>query len=91
MERVSQMVRIIPENERRRMSEAEIIKEYDGKWLFMIQVEIDPLYVVPVVVADEWWEGHETDLYESIKNDRSSGPTMHMSLLKDLTVMVGQY
>jgi hypothetical protein len=57
----------------------------------MIHAELNPLYAVPVVVADEWWEGHETDLYESFKNDYSNGPTMHLSLLKDLTVMVGQY
>jgi hypothetical protein len=85
------MIRIIPENERRRMSEAEIYNEYDGKWLFMIQVEIDPLYAVPVVVADDWWEDRETGLYQNFKKDPNSGPTMHLSLLKDLTVMVGQY
>jgi hypothetical protein len=85
------MIKIIPENERRRMSRAEIYKEYDGKWLFMIQVELNPLYAVPVVVADDWWEGHETGLYQNFKKDPNSGPTMHLSLLKDLTVMVGQY
>jgi hypothetical protein len=85
------MTRVIPENARKRMSREEIHQEYDGKWLYLIHVELNPFYAVPVVVADDWWEDRETGIYQSFRSDISNGATMHLSLLKSLEVMVGQY
>lgn len=85
------MVKVIGKDERIRMSEEQIKSTYAGKWVFMVQVGLDPLNAVPVVIADDWWEDRESGIYEQLKNDTNSGMTMHMSLLKRFEDMLGQY
>jgi hypothetical protein len=85
------MVTIIPENERKLMSMETIKEEYDGKWVFMVKARRNPFFAVPVVIADSWWEDSDKGIYEALKSDVGNRPTMHLSLLRDVAEMLGQY
>jgi len=85
------MIRILKEEERRQMTRDEIERIYDGKWIFMINVILEPFSAVPVVIADEWWEDRESGVYESFKSNIDNGATMHLSLLKSHTDMLGHF
>lgn len=85
------MVREIPVAERRMMTGDEINEAFDGKWVFMIHVTLDPFMAMPVIEADDLWEDHESGIYEQLKNDENSGATMHLSLLKNHADMLGHY
>jgi hypothetical protein len=85
------MVTIIPEEKQKRMNYEDIEKEYDGKWLFMVKVVLEPFSAVPVIIADNWWEDNDKGIYKALKSDASNGATMHLSLLTDVAEMLGQY
>ena len=57
----------------RRMTRSEIKNEYDGKWVFMVNLEghIYGLfdYATPVVVADKPFEGNEDGIYKVFLDD----------------------
>ena len=68
----------------KRMTRKEIIKEFDGKWVFFIDME-GPVYgwfksAVPVVVADKPFEGFETGIYQKFR-DENAGNYSDLTLL----------
>jgi len=72
----------------RRMSRDEIIKEFDGKWVFLINPE-GPLYgwfetAMPAVVADKPFEGFDTGIYHKLRDENDGSST-------DLTLLPNEY
>ncbi|MCL2016359.1 MAG: hypothetical protein FWG68_08965 [Defluviitaleaceae bacterium] len=67
------------------MTRAEVEEKYNGKWLFIIKVNGNPFepYVneIPVVVADEEWEGDEDGIYDKYYNDPNIKVVSCLSLL----------
>ena len=67
------MVTIIPENERRLMTNEEIEKEFDGKWVFLTHAELTQglliIKGVPTVIADKPYESAESRLYDEFRKD----------------------
>ena len=67
------MVTIIPENERRLMTNEEIQKEFDGKWVFLTHAELTQglliIKGVPTVVTDKPYENAESRLYDEFDKD----------------------
>ena len=60
----------------KRMSRKEILNTFQGKWVFYVDLE-GPLYdtfetAVPVIVADEVFEGRETGIYKKIMAQHKS-------------------
>jgi hypothetical protein len=53
------MITKIPEDQWVMMTEEEISKKYDGKWVLLIQASRNPLLGVPVFVADWPYEKDE--------------------------------
>jgi hypothetical protein len=77
------MVTVIPEDNRTKMSRESIRSAYDGKWVFMIDVNLEPQYsAVPVVIADKPYEGREQGIYRQFQEDDGYGLTGYVSLLR---------
>ena len=85
------MVKILSKGEQRTMTREEINSVYDGKWIFMINVSLNPFVATPIIIADDWWEDHESGIYEQLKSDEKNGATMHLSLLKNQVDMLGLF
>ena len=71
-------------NPLKRMSRKQIIEEFKGKWVFLVDL-YGPKFgwfesAVPVVVADKLFEGRETGIYKKL-NDEYNGNTMDWSFL----------
>lgn len=81
------MVTVIPKQERKRMGMEELQAAYDGKWVFLVQTEDVPFSAVPVVVADEPYEGSESELYEQFSDGKENGVTGHVSLLLSASML----
>ena len=64
------MYEIIPENERIYYSEEELDKNFDGKWLFLVDSELDEfrrlVRAKVAVVADRRWGGYGEGIYKRI-------------------------
>ena len=67
------MYKIIPEQERRYYSIDEIRKNFDGKWLFLVNSQfrdINQLVGAKIaVVADHRYEGFETSVYTDLDHE----------------------
>ena len=81
------MVTIIPEQERKRMGMDEIQAAFDGKWVFLVQTNDVPFSAVPVVIADEPYEGSENEIYEQFSDSDANGITGHVSLLLSASML----
>ena len=70
---------------RQRMTTDEIIQAFDGKWLYLVDLEGKPGSIfesaVPAVVANDAWAGHETGIYHELQNKHQI--VTHFSLLKN--------
>ena len=68
----------------KRMTTKEIMSEFNGKWVFLVDLEGSPFdwfkTAVPAVVADEEFEGGETGIYDKL-DDQYDGKTMAWSFL----------
>jgi hypothetical protein len=71
------MVTFIEESEQRRMSLAEIEKEYAGKWVYAISADDNSGDCIPVVVASVPFEGREQGIYKQLEaKARAEGKIM---------------
>ena len=75
------MVSTIPTNERKAMSKKEIKDTYNGRWIFLTNIQDDPYSAVPVVVADAPYEGSEDGVYQEYIGNDNYGTTGYTSLL----------
>ncbi|MDR0220117.1 MAG: hypothetical protein LBI54_01775 [Lachnospiraceae bacterium] len=77
------MVTVISEDNRIKMSRESIKSAYDGKWVFLINVNLEPQYsAVPVVIADKPYEGREKGIYKPFQDGEGYGLTGYVSLLR---------
>jgi len=78
------MVTIL-ENQRR-MDREEIVKEFGGKWVFLVDLEGPPLgrfqTAIPAVMADDVYEGRETGIYARL-NEEYNGNTADVTYLRN--------
>ncbi|GHU56750.1 hypothetical protein AGMMS49975_20680 [Clostridia bacterium] len=67
------------------MTAEEIDKEYDGRWVYLVKCEFAPgdelLKGMPVVVADNIFEGVEDGVYLPYKNKAIYGRTRSHPLI----------
>ncbi|MCL2014594.1 MAG: hypothetical protein FWG69_06360 [Oscillospiraceae bacterium] len=79
------MVTIL-ENQRR-MNREEIVEEFRGKWVFLVDLEGPPLgrfeTAIPAVMADDVFEGRETGIYDRL-NEEYNGNTADVTYLRNL-------
>ena len=75
------MVYLIPEQERKVMSIAEMEAAFDGKWVFTIHNKETPFAAIPVIIADKPYEGSENGIYDDFKNNPQNGIKGHVSFL----------
>jgi len=68
----------------KRMTPKQVIKEFKGKWIFLVDLDGSPLgwfkSAIPMIVADEIFEGSETGIYRKLNEDYN-GNTFDWSLL----------
>ena len=61
------MYSIIPEKDRKEYTYEQLKRQFDGKWLYLVNVVFSDghglLKAVPVVVADSELEGIDDDIY----------------------------
>jgi len=75
------MVSTIPVNERKAMSKEEINNAFNGRWIFLTNIQESPYSAVPVIVADSPYEGSEEGIYKEYFDSDDYGITGHTSLL----------
>ena len=73
-------------DEPKRMTRERIFKEFQGKWVFLVNME-GPLFgffesAVPVIVADKPFEGKETGIYQRL-HDENGENSMDLSFLSN--------
>jgi len=70
---------------RKRMTREEIRQEFDGKWVYLVDLEGElgsPFETAVVaVVADDMWEGSETGIYHDLRDKHERA--LNFSLLKN--------
>ena len=66
------MITVIPTSERKLYSYDQIKQLYDGKWIFLTNVEFSKglriLKGTPVVLADRAFEEHAGGIYDELEN-----------------------
>ncbi|MCL1795073.1 MAG: hypothetical protein FWG34_14560 [Oscillospiraceae bacterium] len=71
------MYRIIPPNERKEYTHEELKKDFDGKWLYLVNSQFTDgnglIRATPVVVADSELEGMEEGIYDQFKTSKGYG------------------
>ena len=75
------MVSTIPTSERKVMNKKEIKDIYNGKWIFLTNIQDNPYSTVPVVIADAPYEGSEDGIYQDFIGNDDYGTTGYTSLL----------
>ena len=70
---------------RQRMTREEIKKEFDGKWLYLVDLEGELgspfVSAVPAIVSDEMYGGYDTGIYHELEENHAR--TLNFSLLKN--------
>ena len=71
------MYRVIPPEERKEYSHAELREIFDGKWLYLVNSQFTDgnglIKGTPVVVADKELEGLHDGIYEQFKGNKKYG------------------
>ena len=66
------MTTIIPQNKRKLCTYDQIKQLYDGKWIFLTNVEFSKglkiLKGTPAVLADRAFEDHSSGIYDELEN-----------------------
>jgi len=76
----------------RRMNREEIVEEFRGKWVFLVDLEGPPLgrfqTAIPAVMADDVFEGDETGIYDKL-DEEYNGNTADLTYLRNQVNVFG--
>ena len=74
----------------KRMSTKQIMNEFNGKWVFLVDLDRPPTgwfkSAVPAVIADEPFAGSETGIYDELDEKYKGNTTAWSFLSNELNV-----